>query len=104
MEKVTASDAIVEIAGSQDTSGKLNMWANIIKWIIIVLSIIVILVGFGMIIFGENKDRGIGLLLVVIGVIEAFIAYFYVYCLRAFAIITEAASIFVLEHKDKSDK
>ena len=103
MEKVTASDAIVEIAGSLDTSGKLNMWANIIKWIVIFISIIVILVGLTML-FGDKYERPTGLLLVILGVIEAFVAFFYVYMLRAFAIITEAASIIVLEHKNKSEE
>ena len=97
MEKVTASDPIVEIAGSADTSGKINMWANIIKWIIVGSAALLLLSGFAFI--GERATRGIGYLIIIMAVIQGFLAFFYVYILRALAIITEAASIIVLEHQ-----
>lgn len=102
MENVTSSNAIVEIAGTENTSGKLNMWANIIKWIIIILSIIIILMGLGM--FSDRYTRATGLVMIVVGVLQGFMAFFYVYMLRAFAIITEAASIIVLEHQQTNEE
>ena len=104
VNKVTASDSIVEIAGSADTSGKLNMWANILKWLSIVSAVFCILIGIIGIFSSMNNpygsgNIGVGFLFIVIGVIQCLLSFFYVHVLRAFAIVTEAASIIVLEHQ-----
>ena len=43
---------------------------------------------------------GTGLLFILIGTFQCLLAFFYVHLLPAFAIITEAASIIVLEHQN----
>lgn len=102
--KVTSSDSIVEIAGSADTSGKLNMWANIVKWLSIASAVICILIGIIALFSAMNSPYGasgggVGLLYIFIGIVQCVLSFFYVHILRALAIITEAASIIVLEHQ-----
>lgn len=104
VNKVTASDSIVEIAESADTSGKLNMWAKILKWLSIVSAFFCILIGIIGVLSSINEPYarggvGTGLLFILIGILQCLLAFFYVHMLRAFAIITEAASIIVLEHQ-----
>ena len=41
----------------------------------------------------------IGLGLIISAILQGFLAFFYFHLLRAGAVITEAASVFVLEHK-----
>lgn len=104
MGKVFSSAEIIQIAEDYDTSGKINMWANIIKYIILIIAGIVVFFGLVAIIVGLGTDASIsvaGLLLCAIGIIHGFFAFFVVYLLRGFAIITEAASLIVLEHKDE---
>lgn len=102
MEKVYSSQGIVEIAGNKDTSGKLNMWASIIKWIIIIVAAFLMLAG---IVLWTNSDtRPLGVMIIVLAIIQACLAFFYVYILRALAIITEAASIIVLEHQQNDEE
>ncbi len=103
--KVTASDSIVEIAGSADTSGKLNMWANIVKWLAIATAVIFIFIGIMGILADDPYSRsgGTGILCILIGIVQCLLSFFYVHVLRAFAIITEAASIIVLEHQREED-
>lgn len=105
VNKVTASDSIVEIAESADTSGKLNMWANILKWLSIVSAFFCVLIGVIEILSSLSESYssggvGTGLLFILIGTFQCLLAFFYVHLLRAFAIITEAASIIVLEHQN----
>lgn len=104
MGKVIASDSIVKIAGVANTSGKLNMWAKIHKWLIIIGSVIFIILGLKLTSIGVSEYSveyliPIGIGLILLGFLQGFFAFFYVYILRAFAIITEAASIIVLEHQ-----
>ncbi|MCQ2114226.1 MAG: hypothetical protein MJY52_04085 [Bacteroidaceae bacterium] len=103
MGKVIASDSIVKIAGVANTSGKLNMWAKILKWFIIICAVIFIILGLKLTSIGVSEYSAdlipIGIVLILFGFLQGFFAFFYVYVLRAFAIITEAASIIVLEHQ-----
>jgi hypothetical protein len=41
-----------------------------------------------------------GAIYIGVGVLHAFVAFFFVYIIRAMAIITEAATVVVLEHKE----
>lgn len=98
--KVTASDSIIEIAGSADTSGKLNMWAEYLQRVSIVCAVIILFAG---IILLYQESYGISILIIAIGIIQGLLSFFYVHVLRAFAIITEAASIIVLEHQSSEE-
>ena len=97
MAKITSNFSIVRLCEDYQTSSKLNMWANIIKTLIL-------LVAAGIIVFGVMMAAqgmlGFGALYIAVGVLHAFVAFFFVYIIRAIAIITEAATIIVLEHKE----
>ena len=97
MAKITSNLSIVRLCEDYQTSSKLNMWANIIKTLIL-------LVAAGIIVFGVMMAAqgmlGFGAIYVAVGVLHAFVAFFFVYIIRAIAIITEAATIIVLEHKE----
>lgn len=104
MGKVFSSNEIIRIAEDYDTSGKLNMWANIIKYIILIIAGITVFFGLVAFIVGLSTDASVsiaGLIFCAIGIIHGFFAFFVVYLLRGFAIITEAASLIVLEHKQE---
>ena len=98
--KVTASDGIVEIAGSADTSGKLNTWAEYLQTVSMVCAAIFFLAGVILLYQGSYV---ISILIIAIGLIQGLLSFFYVHVLRAFAIITEAASIIVLEHQSDEE-
>ena len=44
-----------------------------------------------------------GLWIILLAILNGFLTFFYFHLLRAGAIVTEAASIFVLEHKGEND-
>lgn len=97
MAKITSNLGIVRLCEDYQTSSKINMWANIIKTLIL-------LAAAACIIFGVMAASGgallPGILYIAIGLVHAFIAFFCVYIIRALAIITEAATVIVLEHKE----
>ena len=97
MAKITSNLGIVRLCEDYQTSSKINMWTNIIKTLIL-------LAAAACIIFGVMVASGgallPGILYIAIGLVHAFIAFFCVYIIRALAIITEAATVIVLEHKE----
>ncbi len=118
MEKIIASESIIEIAGNEETSEKLNTWAEIVKWLSIVAAVVLFFAGLISILYSsksssshhelynyasshDNNDYSTGIILILIAIIQGALSFFYVYIIRAFAIITEAASIIVLEHKNE---
>ena len=97
MAKITSNLSIVRLCEDYQTSSKLNMWANIIKTLILLIAAAVIIFGVMM---ASKGMLAFGAVYVAIGVLHAFIAFFFVYIIRAIAIITEAATVIVLEHKE----
>jgi hypothetical protein len=97
MAKITSNLSIVRLCEDYQTSSKLNMWANIIKTLILLVAAAIIIFGA---IMASQGMLGFGAIYVAVGVLHAFVAFFFVYIIRAFAIITEAATMIVLEHKE----
>ena len=97
MAKITSNFSIVRLCEDYQTSNKLNMWANIIKTLILLVAAAIIIFGA---IMASQGMLGFGAIYVAVGVLHAFVAFFFVYIIRAFAIITEAATMIVLEHKE----
>ena len=97
MAKITSNLSIVRLCEDYQTSSKLNMWANIIKTLILLVAAAIIIFGVMM---ASQGMLAFGAIYVAVGVLHAFIAFFFVYIIRAFAIITEAATMIVLEHKE----
>ena len=97
MAKITSNLSIVRLCEDYQTSSKLNMWANIIKTLILLVAAAIIIFGVMM---ASKGMLAFGAIYVAVGVLHAFVAFFFVYIIRAFAIITEAATVIVLEHKE----
>jgi len=97
MAKITSNLSIVRLCEDYQTSSKLNMWANIIKTLILLVAAAIIIFGVMM---ASQGMLAFGAIYVAVGVLHAFIAFFFVYIIRAIAIITEAATMIVLEHKE----
>ena len=97
MAKITSNLSIVRLCEDYQTSSKLNMWANIIKTLILLVAAAIIIFGVMM---ASQGMFAFGAIYVAVGVLHAFIAFFFVYIIRAIAIITEAATMIVLEHKE----
>ena len=97
MAKITSNLSIVRLCEDYQTSSKLNMWANIIKTLILLVAAAIIIFGVMM---ASQGMLALGAIYVAVGVLHAFIAFFFVYIIRAIAIITEAATMIVLEHKE----
>ena len=97
MAKITSNLSIVRLCEDYQTSSKLNMWANIIKTLILLVAAAIIIFGVMM---ASKGMLAFGAIYVAVGVLHAFVAFFFVYIIRAFAIITEAATMIVLEHKE----
>lgn len=97
MAKITSNLSIVRLCEDYQTSSKLNMWANIIKTLILLVAAAIIIFGVMM---ASKGMLAIGAIYVAVGVLHAFVAFFFVYIIRAIAIITEAATMIVLEHKE----
>jgi hypothetical protein len=97
MAKITSNLAIVRLCEDCQTSSKINMWANIIKTLILLVAAAIIIFGIMM---ASQGMLWFGALYVAVGVLHAFVAFFFVYIIRAIAIITEAATVIVLEHKE----
>ena len=97
MAKITSNLAIVRLCEDYQTSSKINMWANIIKTLILLAAAACIIFG----VMAASKGLLVpGVLYIALGLVHAFIAFFCVYIIRAIAIITEAATVIVLEHKE----
>ena len=97
MAKITSNLAIVRLCEDYQTSSKINMWANIVKTLILLAAAVYIIFGAMM----ATRDALLpGALYILLGLVHAFIAFFCVYIIRALAIITEAATMIVLEHKE----
>ena len=97
MAKITSNLAIVRLCEDYQTSSKINMWANIVKTLILLAAAVYII--FGAMV--ATRDALLpGALYILLGLVHAFIAFFCVYIIRALAIITEAATMIVLEHKE----
>ena len=92
---VFASKSIVDLAENAGVAGKLNSWADLLKFVMLVCCIIMIISGCFML------PSAIGWGLIISAIFQGFLAFFYFHLLRAGAVITEAASIFVLEHKEE---
>jgi hypothetical protein len=73
------------------------MWANIIKTLILLVAAAIIIFGVTM---ASRGMLAFGAIYIGVGVLHAFVAFFFVYIIRAIAIITEAATMIVLEHKE----
>ncbi len=97
MAKITSNNTIVRMCEDLQTSSKINMWANIIKVLILLIAAAFVITG-GMML--TSSSFSMGLFTIAAGLIYAFIAFFSVYIIRAVAIITEAATVIVLEHKE----
>ena len=97
MAKITSNLSIVRLCEDYQTSSKLNMWANIIKTLILLVAAAIIIFGVMM---ASKGMLAFGAIYVAVGVLHAFVAFFFVYIIRAIAIITEAATMIVLEHKE----
>jgi hypothetical protein len=97
MAKITSNLSIVRLCEDYQTSNKLNMWANIIKTLILLVAAAIIIFGVMM---ASKGMLAFGAIYVAVGVLHAFVAFFFVYIIRAIAIITEAATMIVLEHKE----
>lgn len=97
MAKITSNLSIVRLCEDFQTSSKLNMWANIIKTLILLVAAAIIVFGVMM---ASQGALAFGAIYVAVGVMHAFVAFFFVYIIRAIAIITEAATVIVLEHKE----
>lgn len=97
MAKITSNLSIVRLCEDYQTSSKLNMWANIIKTLILLVAAAIIILGVMM---ASTGTLAFGAIYVAVGVLHAFVAFFFVYIIRAIAIITEAATMIVLEHKE----
>jgi hypothetical protein len=97
MAKITSNLSIVRLCEDYQTSSKLNMWANIIKTLILLVAAAIIIFGVMM---ASKGMLAFGAIYVAVGVLHAFVAFFFVYIIRAIAIITEAATVIVLEHKE----
>ena len=97
MAKITSNLSIVRLCEDYQTSSKLNMWANIIKTLILLVAATIIIFGVMM---ASKGMLAFGAIYVAVGVLHAFVAFFFVYIIRAIAIITEAATMIVLEHKE----
>ena len=97
MAKITSNLSIVRLCEDYQTSSKLNMWANIIKTLILLVAAAIIIFGVMM---ASQGMLAFGAIYVAVGVLHAFVAFFFVYIIRAIAIITEAATMIVLEHKE----
>ncbi len=97
MAKITSNLGIVRLCEDYQTSSKINMWANIIKTLILLAAAAYIVFGVMMATEGGLLS---GVFYMAIGLVHAFIAFFCVYIIRALAIITEAATVIVLEHKE----
>ena len=97
MAKITSNLSIVRLCEDYQTSSKLNMWATIIKTLILLVAAAIIIFGVMM---ASKGMLAFGAIYVAVGVLHAFVAFFFVYIIRAIAIITEAATMIVLEHKE----
>ena len=97
MAKITSNLSIVRLCEDYQTSSKLNMWANIIKTLILLVAAAIIIFGVMM---ASKGMLAFGAIYGAVGVLHAFVAFFFVYIIRAIAIITEAATMIVLEHKE----
>ena len=97
MAKITSNLGIVRLCEDYQTSSKINMWANIVKTLILLAAAVYIIFGAMVTTRGGLMP---GVLYILLGLVHAFIAFFCVYIIRAFAIITEAATMIVLEHKE----
>lgn len=97
MAKITSNLSIVRLCEDYQTSSKLNMWANIIKTLILLVAAAIIIFGVTM---ASRGMLAFGAIYIGVGVLHAFVAFFFVYIIRAIAIITEAATVIVLEHKE----
>jgi hypothetical protein len=97
MAKITSNLSIVRLCEDYQTSSKLNMWAHIIKTLILLVAAAIIIFGVMM---ASKGMLAFGAIYVAVGVLHAFVAFFFVYIIRAIAIITEAATVIVLEHKE----
>ena len=95
--KVFAAKTIVELAENAGLSGKLNTWADVLKFVMIASCIILLIVGFC------NLSSPIGWGILISAIFQGILAILYFHLLRACAVITEAASIIVLEHKGDED-
>lgn len=92
-KNILAAKFIVDLAEGAGLPGKLNTWADILKFVMLACSIIVLIAGF------YNLPSAIGWIMIISAILQGFFAFLYVHLLRACAVVTEAASIFVLEHK-----
>lgn len=92
-KNILAAKFIVDLAEGAGLPGKLNTWADILKFVMLACSIIVLIAGF------YNLPSAIGWIMIISAILQGYFAFLYVHLLRACAVVTEAASIFVLEHK-----
>lgn len=93
------SKEILQLIKENNTSNSLSLWAEIIKYVILVCAAICFLIGC----IAMKESVMLGLIIFITVLIQAFVAFLLVHCIRATAIITEAATLIVADHVD-SDK
>ena len=93
-KKVFAAKFIVDLAENAGLPGKLNTWADLLKFVMLACSIVMLIAGFYML------PSATGWVMIISAILQGIFAFLYFHLLRAGAVITEAASVFVLEHKE----
>ena len=93
-KKVFAAKFIVDLAENAGLPGKLNTWADLLRFVMLACSIVLLIAGFYML------PSATGWVMIISAILQGLFAFLYFHLLRAGAVITEAASIFVLEHKE----
>ena len=92
-KKVFAAKFIVDLAENAGLPGKLNTWADLLKFVMLACSIVMLIAGFYMLPSATGW-------MIISAILQGIFAFLYFHLLRAGAVITEAASVFVLEHKE----
>ena len=96
--KVFAAKSIVDLAENAGLSGKLNTWAGVLKFVWFASCIVLLIAGIC------NLSSPLGWAMIISAIFQGLLAILYSHLLQAGAVMAEAASIFVLEHKgDEGD-
>lgn len=99
MERVYASDEIVGLIEQYDIPSKVRKFSKYVSDAILGVSVLNVLLGILLFIGGEAEQKGIGIVIALSGLVGVVSAYLFEHLGNAVAIITEAASIYVLKHK-----
>lgn len=100
MKKIIASDEMVKVVRENGTPYKILRTIKLVTMACVLLIVLFALSVFSNINASNINDLGNAIAIIMILIIVAGLA---VSVLRALAIITEAASIYILEHAEESD-